>query len=68
MHAAAKAGNRHLAFMSLISANAMFSEIDSEVDIVCIVSRDPKKRGLLPGPSLCQITLRRNYYANFRYF
>lgn len=33
MHAAAKAGNRHLAFMSLISANAMFSEIDSEVDI-----------------------------------
>lgn len=33
MHAAAKTGNRHLAFMSLISANAMFSEISSEVDI-----------------------------------
>lgn len=33
MHAAAKAGNRHLAFMSLISANAMFSEIRDEVNI-----------------------------------
>ena len=33
MHLAAKTGNRHLAFMSLISANAMFSEINSEVDI-----------------------------------
>ena len=33
MHAAAKTGNRHLAFMSLISSSAMFSEISSEVDI-----------------------------------
>ncbi|MDE6642067.1 MAG: hypothetical protein K2K63_16265 [Acetatifactor sp.] len=33
MHAAAETGNRHLAFMSLISSNAMFSEIESEVDI-----------------------------------
>lgn len=33
MHAAAKSGNRHLAFMSLISTNAMFSEIGSEADI-----------------------------------
>lgn len=33
MHAAAEAGNRHLAFMSLISANAMFSEIAEEADI-----------------------------------
>lgn len=33
MYAAAQTGNRHLAFMSLISANAMFSEINSEVDI-----------------------------------
>ena len=33
MHAAAETGNRHLAFMSLISSNAMFSEIESEVNI-----------------------------------
>lgn len=33
MHAAAKAENRHLAFMSLVSAGAMFSEIESEVEI-----------------------------------
>lgn len=33
MYAAADAENRHLAFMSLVSANAMFSEIRSEVDI-----------------------------------
>lgn len=33
MHAAAEAGNRHLAFMSLISAKAMFDEIHSEVAI-----------------------------------
>ena len=30
MHAAAEAGNRHLAFMSLVSAKAMFDEIHSE--------------------------------------
>lgn len=33
MHAAAQTGNRHLAFMSLISSNAMFSEIGGEVEI-----------------------------------
>ncbi len=33
MYAAAEAGNRHLAFMSLISLNEMFSEIGSEADI-----------------------------------
>lgn len=33
MHATAENGNRHLAFMSLISANAMFSEISNEVNI-----------------------------------
>ncbi len=33
MYGAAETGNRHLAFMSLISSNAMFSEIDCEVDI-----------------------------------
>lgn len=33
MYVAAETGNRHLAFMSLISSNAMFSEISSEVDI-----------------------------------
>ncbi len=33
MYGAAETGNRHLAFMSLISANVMFSEISSEVDI-----------------------------------
>lgn len=33
MHTAAQTGNRHLAFMSLISSNAMFSEIGSEVEI-----------------------------------
>ena len=33
MYAAAETGNRHLAFMSLISAHAMFSEIGNEVDI-----------------------------------
>lgn len=33
MYAAAKAGNRHLAFMSLISANQMFLEIGGEADI-----------------------------------
>lgn len=33
MHLAAKAGNRHLAFMSLISNSAMFAGISSEVDI-----------------------------------
>lgn len=33
MYLAAETGNRHLAFMNLISANAMFSEIDSEVSI-----------------------------------
>ena len=33
MYAAAETGNRHLAFMSLISSNAMFSEIESEVNI-----------------------------------
>lgn len=33
MYAAADAGNRHLAFMSLISAGAMFSEIAGEADI-----------------------------------
>lgn len=33
MHAAAETGNRHLAFMSLISADEMFSEIDSEGSI-----------------------------------
>ena len=33
MHAAAQTENRHLAFMSLISSCAMFSEIESEVDI-----------------------------------
>lgn len=33
MHAAAEAYNRHLAFMSLISANAMFSKIAGEADI-----------------------------------
>lgn len=33
MYWAAETGNRHLAFMSLISADAMFSEIGSEVDI-----------------------------------
>lgn len=33
MYAAAETGDRHLAFMSLISSNAMFSEISSEVEI-----------------------------------
>ena len=33
MHAAAEAGNRHLAFMSLVSAKAMFDEIHSEAAI-----------------------------------
>ncbi|MBD5503979.1 MAG: nucleotidyltransferase domain-containing protein [Lachnospiraceae bacterium] len=33
MYAAAKTGDTHLAFMSLLSSNAMFSEISSEVDI-----------------------------------
>ena len=33
MHLAEATGNRHLAFMSLISAGAMFAEISSEVDI-----------------------------------
>lgn len=33
MYLAAATGNRHLAFMSLISANVMFTEISSEVDI-----------------------------------
>lgn len=33
MYAAAKTENRHLAFMSLISSNAMFSEIREEADI-----------------------------------
>lgn len=33
MYLAAETGNRHLAFMSLISADAMFSEIDSELNI-----------------------------------
>ncbi len=33
LYAAAETGNRHLAFMSLISSNAMFSEIKSEVNI-----------------------------------
>ena len=33
LYAAAETGNRHLAFMSLISSNAMFSEINSEVNI-----------------------------------
>lgn len=33
MYLAAAAGNRHLAFMSLISANAMFTEIGNEVNI-----------------------------------
>ncbi|MDE7323533.1 MAG: hypothetical protein K2N73_12615 [Lachnospiraceae bacterium] len=33
MHSVAETGNRHLAFMSLISANEMFSEIHSEVNI-----------------------------------
>lgn len=33
MHAAAETGNRHLAFMSLLSANEMFSEIYSKVNI-----------------------------------
>ncbi len=32
MYAAAETGNRHLAFMSLISSNEMFSEINSEVN------------------------------------
>lgn len=33
MYLAAETGNRHLAFMNLISSNAMFSEIHSEVSI-----------------------------------
>ena len=33
MYVAAETGNRYLAFMSLISSNAMFSEINSEVNI-----------------------------------
>lgn len=33
MHAAARTGNRHLAFMSLTSASAMLSEIGEEADI-----------------------------------
>ncbi|MDE7186902.1 MAG: hypothetical protein K2O13_05275, partial [Lachnospiraceae bacterium] len=33
MYEAAETGNRHLAFMSLISAQAMFSEMSSEADI-----------------------------------
>ncbi|MBD5476420.1 MAG: nucleotidyltransferase domain-containing protein [Lachnospiraceae bacterium] len=33
MYAAAETGDRHLAFMSLLSSSAMFSEISSEVDI-----------------------------------
>lgn len=33
MYLAAESGNRHLAYMSLISLNSMFSEIYSEVDI-----------------------------------
>lgn len=33
MYVAAETGNRHLAFMSLISSNAMFSEIYGEVNI-----------------------------------
>ena len=33
LHAAAEAGNRHLAFMSLVSSNEMFSEIGSEAEI-----------------------------------
>ena len=33
MYLAASTGNKHLAFMSLISANVMFAEISSQVDI-----------------------------------
>lgn len=33
MYLAAETGNKHLAFMSLISSNEMFSEISNEVDI-----------------------------------
>lgn len=33
MYLAAETGNRHLAFMSLVSAGAMFSEIGSEVNV-----------------------------------
>jgi len=33
MYLAAETGNRHLAFMSLISSNAMFSEMSEEADI-----------------------------------
>lgn len=33
MYMAAETGNRHLAFMSLVSSNAMFSEIESEAEI-----------------------------------
>lgn len=33
MYVAAETGNRHLAFMSLISSNAMFSDIYREVDV-----------------------------------
>ena len=33
MYAAAETGNRHLAFMSLLSSNEMFSEINGEVNI-----------------------------------
>ncbi len=33
MYLAASTGNRHLAFMSLISANVMFAEISSQVEI-----------------------------------
>lgn len=33
MHSAAEAGDRHLAFMSLVSSDVMFSEIHSEVEI-----------------------------------
>ena len=49
MHLAAKTDNKHLSFMSLISANAMFTEISSEIDIAkydalnCYDSRDLHK-------------------------
>lgn len=33
MHIAAETGNRHLAFMNLVSSNEMFSEISREVDM-----------------------------------
>lgn len=49
MHFAATTENKHLAFMSLISANAMFTGISSEIDIAkydalnCYDSRDLHK-------------------------